>query len=300
MITVRRMLSGLRRTVGRAYRLGLGRGRMRTAVAHHFDTGFSIDREPLISILIPTAGRGQRILRCLETIRARSTFSHYEIIVVDNGELPADIEAALLGVRRLTLFARFNFAANLNAAARAAKGAYLLFLNDDIEVIASHWLEGLLECAFEPGVGAVGAKLLFPDGRLQHSGVAIVDGNPWHPAYGEPAASAPPAVREWVAVTGACLLTPRSLFLASGGFDERFSLNYNDVDYCLRLHELGWRILCTPHAELIHYEAMDRPGNSTVRPWELALFKQLWGDNYRDPFYRAVDAAPRTAQRQAA
>lgn len=271
-------------------------------VCSNTETGVGQSPEqPLISILIPTAGRAGRIHRCIESIRARSTYSNYELLVIDNGELPEAVEGALMAadVRRLTLLQPFNFAANLNAAAQRAAGPWLLFLNDDTLVITPGWLESLLHVARQPAVGAAGAKLLFPDGRLQHAGVALVDGNPGHPWYGTAADSAPPAPRRWLAVTGACLMTPRPLFLSCGGFDERFSLNYNDVDYCLRLHELGWRIICTPHAELIHHEAMDRPGRSTVRPWELALFKRLWGANYPDPFYPSADVKP-VDQRSAA
>jgi ABC-type polysaccharide/polyol phosphate transport system ATPase subunit/GT2 family glycosyltransferase len=243
------------------------------------DRGAEPSSTPQVSILIPTAGRAGRVLRCLDSIRTGTRFSSYEIMLVDNGPLPDDIESGLScqDLRRLTLLQPFNFAANLNAAARRATGDYLLFLNDDTEVFTPDWLEGLLEFARLPGVGAVGAKLLFPDGRLQHAGVTIVDGCPGHPGYGEPAELAPRVPREYPAVTGACLMTPRSLFRSVGGFDERFSLNYNDVDYCLRLRELGWRVVCATNVELIHHEAMDRPGQTTVRPWELALFQQLWG-----------------------
>jgi GT2 family glycosyltransferase len=284
-----------------AHSPGFSRGTLPSAETYSIDDE-QTGADPSVSILIPTAGRANRILRCLESIRARSTYANYEILVVDNHPLPDEIESALttFDIRRLTVPEPFNFAANLNAAARRAGGDFLLFLNDDTEVITPAWLEGLLHCARQPKVGAVGAMLLFPNGRLQHAGVALVEGSPGHPWYGETAASAPTAPREWLAVTGACLMTPRSLFLSCGGFDERFSLNYNDVDYCLRLHELGWRILCTPDVELIHREAMDRPGQSTVRPWELALFKQLWGANYPDPFYPSGGTSPALAAKKAA
>jgi O-antigen biosynthesis protein len=285
-----------------AYSPGFSRGSLPPAEAYPIDDQNATVADLSFSILIPTAGRANRVLRCLETIRARSTYANYEILVVDNGPLPKEVEAALTAfdIRRLTVVEPFNFAANLNAAARRADGDFLLFLNDDTEVITPDWLESLYQCARQPKVGAVGAKLLFPNGRLQHAGVALVEGSPGHPWYGETADSGPTAPREWLAVTGACLMTPRSLFLSCGGFDERFSLNYNDVDYCMRLHELGWRILYTPHVELIHHEAMDRPGQSTVRPCELALFKQLWGARYPDPFFPAGSTSSAIAAPQAA
>jgi GT2 family glycosyltransferase len=256
-------------------------------------------RTAKVTVIIPTAGKkgilqGQWkpfVLNCLRSL-GQGTLRPHEIIVVDNGNLATDVERQLVarGVRRLSLLQPFNFAANLNQAARRAAGDYLLFLNDDVEVITPDWLETLLDFALQPGVGAVGAKLFFPDGRLQHVGVLVPDAEPCHPYYGcqgefEGYDQSVLWPRSFLAVTGACLLTPRALFLEMGGFDEAFSLNYNDVDYCLRLWERDYRSVYVPYAELVHYEAMGRGGASSVRPWELALFKKRWAAKLpRDPF----------------
>src|SRR5262249_30246175 len=153
----------------------------------------------------------------------------------------------------------FNWSAVNNLGAQHATGDYLLFLNDDMEVLGPGWIEALLEFAQQKEIGAVGAKLLFPDGGLQHVGVTVLDGKPGHPFYGYPKQHTGYYCRNVLphncaAVTGACLMTRREVFHELGGFDESFPLNYNDVDYCLRLRQAGYRIVYTPHATLSHYE----------------------------------------------
>ena len=256
---------------------------------------------PLISIIIPTAGRAAQIrgretpfvANCVESIRRLTTCTRYEVLAVDNGDLPDDLARQLdgWGVRRITFREPFNLAAKINLGAAHAAGEYLVLLNDDTEVITPDWLDALLAYARLPGVGAVGAKLVFPDGRLQHVGVLLLDDGPSHPWYLAPGdcpgyyrSTLTP--RNYLAVTGACLMTPRALFTDLGGFDLRFPLNYNDVDYCLRLVERGQRIVWTPHARLYHYEGVSKEGGCTVQPAERDLFRQLWGARYpRDPFY---------------
>jgi glycosyltransferase involved in cell wall biosynthesis len=254
-----------------------------------------------VSIVIPTAGRWERIRgrpatfvgHCVAAIRRRSTHADYEILAIDNGDLAPEVIAELVdhGVRRLTFTGAFNLANKLNWGARHATGDYLLFLNDDVEVLTSDWMEGLLEYAGQPGVGAAGARLLFPDGRLQHAGIVVLPAGPAHPFYGYPGEHegyfrSTVTPRNCLAVTGACLMTPRPLFEQLGGFDPRFAVNYNDVDYCLRLHEHGCRIVFTPHVQLLHFEGVSRDGGATVQPGEKKLFRQRWGRRLaRDPYW---------------
>ena len=283
--------------------LHLGKGGFRGEVDRS-PTGpkvrFAVPLSAKVSIIIPTAGKEARVHRrpvcfirqCLASICQKTTYGNVEIVVVDNGNLAPEVEAVLAAhrVRRITLLRPFNFAANLNAAARRAEGDYLLFLNDDTEVISPDWIERMLEYAALPNVGAVGAKLYFPDARLQHVGVILTSEGPCHPYYGLPATFAGyqdccRSPRNYLAVTGACLMTRRKVFEDLGGFDEQFSLNYNDVDYCLRLWDRGYRVVFTPEAELFHYESMGRDGRCTVRQWEVECFRQRWGEKYRrDPF----------------
>jgi len=181
----------------------------------------------------------------------------------------------------------FNWSRVNNLAARHATGDHLLFLNDDTEPDAPDWLEALLEFSQQPAIAAVGAKLLFPDGTLQHVGVTVLDGKPGHPFYSYPAQHPGYYCRNHLphncaAVTGACLMTRAEVFRESGGFDESFPLNYNDVDYCLRLGRHGYRVVFTPHAQLLHYESATKAG---VFRQELDAFQARWGQDLRDPYY---------------
>src|SRR5262249_2397833 len=151
---------------------------------------FAVRGTPRVSIVIPTGSRKARLrgretyylAACVESIRRRSTWPHYEIIAVDNGDMPDELrrEMARWHVRLLSHTGAFNLSTTISRGAGAAPGEQLVLLNDDIEVIAPDWLECLLEYAQQQGVGAAGARLLFPDGRLQHVGVTVLDGNPGH------------------------------------------------------------------------------------------------------------------------
>src|SRR5207302_1634861 len=159
----------------------------------------------------------------------------------------------------------FNFARINNAAARAARGDFLLFLNNDVEVRTPGWMEAMLEQALRPEVGAVGARLLFPEGFVQHAGVVLGLGG----IAGHPGRLLAPSsggyhrsfdvVHDYSAATAACLLLRRALFLEAGGFDEdRLPVGFNDVDLCLRLRQRGLLIVYTPFAELLHHESLSR------------------------------------------
>lgn len=270
---------------------------------------------PKVSIIIPSAGRPTtvrghvttHVAHAVASVLTRSTYKNHEIFVVANGPLSELAEAQLgsLPHRRVVVPGPFNFSRNLNAAAREATGEYLLFLNDDVEVITPDWLERLLGYAGQPGVGAVGPKLCFPDGTIQHAGIILFPNGPGHPWYGHAAKTAGywgslDRPQNFLAVTGACLLSPREAFDRVGGWDEAFRLNYNDVDYCLRLREAGYRTVLVPDAELYHFERVRGEGRDAWKESELTLFKQRWSAKYpRDPFYspnccpKAADYRPR-------
>ncbi len=261
-------------------------------------TRFTLRGAPVVSIIIASACRRVRIrseytyyiLKCLESIQ-KTTWSHYEVIVLHSGKIPAVIDAKMkeLGIGCAAYDRPFNWSRAMNRGAALSKGEHLLFLNDDVEVITPDWLERMLEFSQQAAVGAVGAKLFFPSGRIQHAGVAVLDGRPLHPFYAHTGEH--PGYfnnllvpRNCCAVTGACLMTCAEVFRAAGGFDEAMPLNYNDVDYCLRLIAGGKRVVCTPYARLYHHELGTR--RAGVEPEETAALQQRWGMAWaNDPYY---------------
>jgi GT2 family glycosyltransferase len=258
---------------------------------------------PPVSIVIPTRGtrrlvHGQQtnlVANCVDSIVRRSTYRDYEIVAVvdDDTEDTARAELVAAGGERLRIvpYAEpFNFARKINTGVLHAHGQIVVFLNDDTEVITHEWIESLLMFARDPGVGAVGAKLRFADRRLQHVGVVAVGGNVGHPYYGFPAeldghldnARVP---TNCIAVTAACLMTRRECFEAVGGLSLEFPLNYNDVDYCLKLLHAGYRNVFDPYVELFHFETSSRATGS-VSEDELDALRARWGRILRrDPYY---------------
>ncbi len=258
---------------------------------------FAVVGQPAVSIIIPSLceparanGRdGSMLERCVTSIVRGSRYRRFEILILDRQRMPAAMEQALArwGVRRVTYDESFNWSRVNNLGARHATGEHLLFLNDDTEVITPDWLEAMLEFSQQQPIGAVGAKLLFPEGNLQHVGVTILEGRPGHPFYSYPGQHTGYFCRNVLphncaAVTGACLMTRRAVFEQAGGFDEVFPLNYNDVDYCLRVRKLGYRVVFTPHAQLYHHESVTKPG---VFAEELDAFRARWGTEGLDPYY---------------
>ncbi len=273
---------------------------------HHDERGvFRVDpalrEHPLVSVVIPTAGkrarlRGQDVMlagHCARTIAMYSTYPNLEIVCVVDSQVPVAARAELVSIPRVRLVEGtepFNFSSRINRGVLSTRGDYVVLLNDDTEAMTPDWVERLLMYAVDPGVGAVGAMLLFDDGRIQHAGVTIVDGSPAHPYYGFPGNWSGyrrilqlPTNR--LGVTAACLMTRRDVFRRVGGFSEAFPLNYNDVDFCLKVHRAGLRIVQTPDARLHHFESATR-GAGEVRSEELDLLDERWGSlTANDPFY---------------
>jgi GT2 family glycosyltransferase len=221
-----------------------------------------------VSIIIPFRNRAALLSTCLRSLRRTTTVDH-EFILVDNGSTDRRTRRlrrrwAAAGGAVVDCAGPFNFSSLCNAGARRASGDWLLFLNNDTEALAPDWLIGLLKAARMPGVGVVGATLLYPDGTIQHAGMAPqADGTWTHPHRGHPAGAGGPngelaQVRSVPAVTGACLLIGRRLFWDVGGFDERLPLTMNDVDLCARVRARGLTVVVTPHARLLHYESLSR------------------------------------------
>src|SRR5262245_16586005 len=260
-----------------------------------FRIRYRLAGSPLVSIIIPTKDRAALLERCLRSIEQRTAYSAYEIIILDNGsvsnEMKECLDEAAKRWRVLGCPGPFNFSSLNNRGAEAAGGEYLLFLNDDTEVIADEWLTVMLEQVTRPGVGAVGAKLLYPDGAIQHGGVVLgVRGLACHAFRHTPDAAwgyhgLAHVTRNCSAVTAACMLVPHPVFDEVGGFDLRFPVEYNDVDLCLRIREKRYRIVYAADAKLYHYESATRRG---TRAWTDELHAvQVWGDVIRrgDPYY---------------
>lgn len=257
---------------------------------------------PSITVIIPTRNRVDLLRTCLEGI-ASTAYPQLDVIVVDNGsdepetlDYLAALEKSQIQVMRHP--GPFNYSAINNMAARVAQGQLLCLLNNDIEVTSPDWLSIMAMQAIRDDVGAVGAQLLYPDGRIQHAGVVIGVGN----AAGHAHRFLQPQEEGYFrrhmlpqftsAVTGACLVVDRERFLAVGGLDEsNFAVAYNDVDLCLRLNQGGWQSLYEPRAVLIHHESVSRgldldPVGAARFAGELAALKRIWKtDEIVDPFH---------------
>ena len=258
---------------------------------------YAIRGRPLVSIIIPSACRplkidgreSSHVIRCVESIFKKSTYKDFEVLIVDRNEMPPSMQSRFekLGVKRVTYDVAFNWSLVNNLGVKASKGTHYLFLNDDMEVINPDWLESLLEFSQQPAIGAVGAKLMFPNGRLQHVGVTVLGSNPKHMYYG--AAGSEPGYfnsnvvhRNLSAVTGACLMTRADVFRELNGFTEELPYNYNDVDYCLKVISSGKRVVYTPYAQLFHYESATKTG---TYPSEVLEFQRRWAKKFpTDPF----------------
>jgi len=252
------------------------------------------DEGPSVTIIIPTRNRLKYLRACLDSVR-QTTYGNYRIMIVDNGsdepETLRYLESCGHPVSRIVSpDGVFNFAYINNCAVEQTDSEYVLFLNNDTEVREPKWLSRMMGYARFEGVGAVGARLLFPDGKIQHAGVIHglyhgIAGPAFKcsPAWDNGYLSYARVVRNYSAVTGACMLTPRRLFLSVGGFDEEaFAVAYNDIDYCYRLSDLGYRCVYVPGAELVHHEGASR--GLLDDPSQEAAFRSKYSGR-QDPFY---------------
>ena len=267
----------------------------RTAGVGVFRLDFCPTSFPSVAVVIPTRDRLELLSRCVSTLERTTDYPALEIIIVDNDSAQPETREYLRATRHRVIASpgAFNFSALMNSAARQTGADYLLFLNNDTEIVQADWLKRMVGFARMDGVGAVGAKLLYPDGRIQHLGVVMGhEALTGHYFQGEKDAaddmgplSYKRAVRDVAAVTAACLLTPRRLFLETGGFDEiDLPVAWNDVDYCLRLLQKGYRVIVDPDVMLIHHEGVSRGEAKNER--EIATMFGRWRQVIEaDPFY---------------
>lgn len=278
-----------------------------------FKIRYEIIGDPMISIVIPNKDHAADLKRCITSILEKSTYENYEIVIVENGSETKEIFDYYTSLKeydkiRVVTYEEpenqdgFNYSAVNNFGVKQTKGDYILFLNNDTEVITVNWMEELLMYAQREDVGAAGAKLYYGNKTIQHAGVVLQLGahrTAGHSHYGQSRENLGYMGRlcyaqNVSAVTGACLLVKKSLFEEVGGLDESFAISLNDVDFCLKLREKGLLNVFTPFAELYHYESVSRglddSGEKAERyNRESAHFREKWknvlekGDPYYNP-----------------
>ena len=259
---------------------------------------------PLVSVIIPTRNQLALLQRCVMTVREKTNYTPIEIVIVDNGSTDPETHAFLRdlaqapSVQILTDPGEFNFSRLINRGVRVARGEILALVNNDIETEKSSWLREMVSHAIRPEVGAVGARLWYPDGTLQHAGVVLgLHGVASHAFQRFPAQPVSPMNRTFVlsqnysAVTAACMVLRKTIFDDLGGFDENLPNNFNDVEFCLRLRARGWQVIWTPYADLIHHESASRgrdfgSAEHAQLLRETAYMYEKWGEQLQcDPFY---------------
>jgi O-antigen biosynthesis protein len=259
---------------------------------------------PLVSIVIPTRDHPELLRQCVEGIRSRTKYPRFRFVIVDNDSQLTKTKALLGELRKagdVTVVeekSAFNFSRLINFGAAAAEGEVLALLNDDVIPENAEWLSEMVSQLLQPGVGAVGARLWYPDRRLQHGGVILglggVAGHAhyrWprdHPGYFNRAT----LQQDLSAVTAACMLVRKSVFEELGGFDERdLGVSFNDIDFCLRMAQRGLRIVWTPQACLVHHESASRGREfNEEQKWvfrrEAVWMQEKWAKKLaRDPYY---------------
>lgn len=264
-----------------------------------------VQGNPLISVIIPNKDHTDDLELCLFSMTRKSTYRNYEILIVENNsekeetfEYYRKLPDRYPKARVLTWEKEFNYSAINNFAAKEAKGEYLLFLNNDVEILTPDWMEEMLQNCQQENVAAVGAKLYYPDDTIQHAGVVLgLGGIAGHimcraskedPGYFERMIS----VQEISAVTAACMMVKKSDFDAVGGLDETFQVAFNDIDLCMKFRAAGKKIIFTPYAELYHYESKSRGLEDTPEKQfrfdkEVKRFQEKWAQQLEmgDPYY---------------
>lgn len=259
--------------------------------------------QPKVSLIIPSRNGVSFLKPCVESIHGKTTYQNYEILIVDNGsDDPGTLRyfESLKAHERVRIIrdARpFNFPALVNAAVELATGSLIGLVNNDIEVISPEWLSEMVSHALRPEVGAVGARLWYPNGTLQHGGILLgIRGVAGHahkylPRHRNGYFGRARLIQSFSAMTAACLVIRKEIFTKVGGFNEALPSSFNDVDFCLRVREAGYRNIYTPYAELYHHESAtrgtdDSPEKQAQQSQEFDYMKRFWGHLLdHDPAY---------------
>lgn len=264
-----------------------------------------IQGNPMISVIIPNKDHTEDLELCLSSMAKRTSYENYEVLIVENNSEEKEtfayyekLHERYPRVRVLTWEKEFNYSSINNFAAEQAKGEYLLFLNNDVEILTPDWMEEMLGICQQKEVSIVGAKLYYPDDTIQHAGVVLglggIAGHVMCRASREDAGyfGRMISVQEISAVTAACMLVDACDFRAVGGFDESFRVAFNDIDLCMKIRDIGRKIVFTPYAELYHYESKSRGLEDTPEKQyrfekEITRFREKWEDQLKkgDPYY---------------
>ena len=286
-----------------------------TEMLGRYRTRFALLEQPLVSILIPNKDHIADLMTCLTSIVEKTTYASYEIVIIENNSEQQETEvfyrdlesgkipeyADLVRSERLRIVrypGSFNYSAIHNFALPYTKGEYLLLLNNDTEVRSGGWIEELLGLCQQKDIGAVGAKLYYPDGTIQHAGVVIglcgVASHLFIGASGDADGYAGrlKSVQDVSAVTAACMMTKRTVYEAVGGLTEELAVAYNDIDYCMKVRRAGYLVAFTPYAELTHYESKSRGLEDSKEKKdrlsrEAGIFCRRWEKELEqgDPYY---------------
>ena len=275
-----------------------------TCLGHHI-VRYPIESYKLVSIIIPTKDLGHVLNQCLQSIFSQTTYPNYEVIVIDNGSVEKETAEIIdrwskkqpQRFKCYPLNIPFNYSKLNNYAVSQAKGEFLLFLNNDTEIITPDWVDAMVEQAQRPSIGAVGVQLLYPDNTVQHAGVVAgiggVAGHSHRHSFSDVAGyfNQMQTVNNYSAVTAACLMCRRDVFMAVEGFEEELAVAFNDVDFCFKLLDKGYRNLYLPHVKLYHYESKSRGIEDTLEKQarfrqEVAYMHRRWHSLIeRDPCY---------------
>lgn len=272
-----------------------------------YRTKLFVEGEPLVTIIIPNKDHKKELKTCVDSLFEKTSYQNFEILIIENNSTGKEIfayykelEAAHENVRVLTWEKEFNYSAINNFGAEHARGEYLLLLNNDIEVKTENWMEEMLSYCQREDVGIVGAKLLFPNEKIQHAGVILgmgPSGTAGHLFYNFPGdqfvyAGRSQTTQDLSAVTAACMMVKKELYQKVGGMDEAFQVAFNDIDFCLRVRETGKLVVFQAYAELYHHESLTRGYETSQKnkkrfKEEIKLFKTRWKDLLEagDPYY---------------
>jgi GT2 family glycosyltransferase len=263
---------------------------------------YTIKNNPKVSIIIPNRDEVPTLKKCINSILKKSTYSNYEIIIVENNSKQEktfkyyEEISNNSKIKVLTWEKEFNYSAINNFGVKEAEGEFILLLNNDIEIISRRWIEEMLMHAQRKQVGFVGAKLYYTDETIQHAGVILgigsVAGHSHKYFHRDEMGNVGrlKITQNLSAVTAACLMARKEVYDEVGGLDETFKVAFNDVDFCMKIRAKGYLCIFTPYAEMYHYESKSRGAEDTPEKIkrfnsEIKRFEEKWGLWIRDPYY---------------